>query len=120
MAKGKITNSTGLSKIRPAESVEGRERQLCALAVDRAEEMLRNGTASSQIICHYLKLASSFSELEKEKIRADIAEKQAKAKKIEADQASEEKYDRVINALKEYQGHGTPEDYYYDDDEPFY
>lgn len=120
MAKGKVTNTTGLDRIRPAESVEGRERQLCALAVDCAEEQLRNGTASSQIICHYLKLASSFAELEKEKIKADIAEKHAKAKKLEADQASEEKYDRVINALKEYQGHGTEEDYYYDDDEPFY
>ena len=56
---------------RPATTPEGREKQLIALATDLAEKQLREGTASSQVITHYLKLGSS-----KDKIERDILKEQ--------------------------------------------
>ena len=52
----------------PATSVEARENQLISLAVDLAERQLSEGTASSQVITHYLKLGTTKDRLEKEKL----------------------------------------------------
>ena len=72
MPKGKAASSSESSrKMRPALSPEARENQLVSLAVDLAEKQLREGTASSQVITHYLKLGST-----KEKIEKEILEKQ--------------------------------------------
>ena len=55
--KVKSSESTGSSKkIRPALTPEARELQMISLAVDLAERQLLEGTASSQVITHYLKL----------------------------------------------------------------
>ena len=55
--KAKSSESTGSSKkIRPALTPEARELQMISLAVDLAEKQLLEGTASSQVITHYLKL----------------------------------------------------------------
>ena len=59
------------SMMRPALTPEARENQLISLAVDLAEKQLREGTASSQVITHYLKLGST-----KERIEKEILEKQ--------------------------------------------
>ena len=67
----------------PAKTPEGREQQMISLAVDLAEEQLRNGTASSQVIVHYLKLASTREKLEQEKIRHENAMLEAKTKAYE-------------------------------------
>ena len=58
-------------RMRPALTPEARENQLISLAVDLAEQQLRDGTASSQVITHYLKLGST-----KERIEKEILEKQ--------------------------------------------
>ena len=58
--KVKSSKSMGSSKkIRPALTPEARELQMISLAVDLAERQLLEGTASSQVITHYLKLGSS-------------------------------------------------------------
>lgn len=49
----------------PALSPDQKENELISLAVDLAERQLREGTASSQVIAHYLKLGSSRERLEK-------------------------------------------------------
>ena len=51
--------------MRPALTPEARENQLVSLAVDLAEKQLREGTASSQVITHYLKLGSTKERIEK-------------------------------------------------------
>jgi hypothetical protein len=51
-------------KRRTAMSVEARENQMIALAVDLAEKQLMEGTASSQVITHYLKLGSTKERLQ--------------------------------------------------------
>ena len=73
MAKTKVTSSS--SKIRPALSPEAREQQLISLAVDLAEQQLREGTASSQVISHYLKQSTMKSQLELEKLRQLLKDK---------------------------------------------
>ena len=97
-------NVTETHKQRPAITPEGRENQMCALAIDLAEKQLREGTASSQVITHFLKLASS-----KEKLEKEILEKQrelltAKTEALKAEQRIEELYTDAINAMKEYSG----------------
>lgn len=85
---------------------ESRENQLIALAVDRAEEMLINGTASSQIIAHYLKLASSQKEKELDlKIKERELELiEAKTENLKASAKMEEVYEKAMRAFSDYSG----------------
>ena len=107
MAKGKVGKSSDSDqRMRPALTPEARENQLISLAVDRAEQQLRDGTASSQVITHYLKLGST-----KEKIEMEILEKQkdllvAKTQALQSAQRVEELYANALAAMKNYSGHG--------------
>ena len=68
---GRRTTATPRRRARlPSEATtsEKRENELIALAVDLAEEQLRAGTASSQVITHFLKLATEKEKLEREKL----------------------------------------------------
>jgi len=93
-------------KRRSARTPDGRENQLISLAVDLAEKQLSEGTASSQVITHYLKLASSKDKLEKEilKHKSELLKEQAEsmrsAKKVE------ELYEQALNAMRDYSGNG--------------
>lgn len=98
----------------PARSIEGREQQMIALAMDLAEKKLRDGTASNQLICHFLKHATVQAELEREKIKADVELQKTKVKSIESQKNTEEMYEKAINALKKYQGIQEEDDYYDD------
>lgn len=60
MRRKRITEETTLDSM-PATTPEARENQLIALAVDLAEKQMREGTASAQVITHYLKLGSTKS-----------------------------------------------------------
>lgn len=111
MPKGKAAaSSTSRRKMRPALSPEARENQLVSLAVDLAEKQLREGTASSQVITHYLKLGST-----KERIEREILEKQkelieAKTQNYHSVQRIEELYQSAMNAMKQYSGHGDSDE----------
>lgn len=112
MPKGKAASSSGSQrKMRPALSPEARENQLISLAVDLAERQLREGTASSQVITHYLKLGST-----KEKIEKEILEKQkelieAKTHSYQSAQEMKELYTEALEAMRRYSGHGDADDY---------
>ena len=103
----KVIKSTGSSReMRPALTPEARENQLVCLAVDLAEKQLREGTASSQVITHYLKLGST-----KERIEKEILEKQkelivAKTENLKAAKRIEELYTDAIAAMRKYSGQG--------------
>ena len=111
MAKVKTTRSSEKStKIRPALTPEARENQLIYLATDLAEQQLRDGTASSQVITHYLKLGST-----KERIEKEILEKQkelisAKTESLKSAKRIEELYTEAIAAMRKYSGNGGDED----------
>lgn len=89
-------------KMRPATTPEARENQLISLAVDLAEKQLREGTASAQVITHYLKLGSSRAELEKEKLRNENALLAAKTESLESNKHIEELYMEALAAMKNY------------------
>lgn len=105
MAKRSKTNKEGTEKkIRPAITPEARENQMIALAVDLAEKQLIEGTASSQVITHYLKLATT-----KEKIEREILEKQkelivAKTENLQSAKRIEELYSNALRAMQNYSG----------------
>lgn len=94
----------------PAKTPEGREQQLISLATDVAEEQMRNGTASSQVIVHFLKLATTKTELEKEKLKRENELLRVKAENIESQKNIEALYKEAIDAMKTYGGFETEED----------
>ena len=104
--------STGTAKrTRPALTPEARENQLIAMAVDLAEKQLLEGTASSQVITHYLKLGSSRDRLEREKLQEENKLLRAKTEQIESTKNMEAKYIEAIEAMKRYSGNGDSNDY---------
>ena len=112
MGKVRATSSSEPSrKMRPALSPDARENQMISLAVDLAEKQLTEGTASSQVISHYLKLASSKERLEKEILEKQKELMEAKTQAIKSQQKSEELFANAINAFKNYSGHGDADDY---------
>lgn len=112
MAKVKQTASpSSRRRERPAISVEARESQLVSLAVDLAEQQLRDGTASSQVITHYLKLGSTREKLERERLEEENKLLKAKTKALEDEARTQIDYQKVLKALKTYSGHGDADDY---------
>lgn len=97
-------------RIRPAMTPEARENQLISLAVDLAEQQLRDGTASSQVITHYLKLGSTKEKLEKEKLEEENKLLRAKTEALQSQKVIEELYSEAINAMREYAGGSSEED----------
>lgn len=81
-----------------------REKQMIALAMDRAEEQLRDGTASAQVITHFLKLGSSREQAEREKLEQENEVLRAKVDMYRSTQSSEETYANALNAFKRYSG----------------
>lgn len=104
MAKAKKTVTETTRNSRRALTPEGRENQLVALAVNLAEQQLRDGTASSQVITHYLKLGTAKERLEREKLEQENELLKAKTEAIKSEQRIEELYEEAINAMKSYGG----------------
>lgn len=111
MAKVKSSNLTPARKMRPALSVEAREGQLVSLAVDLAEQQLRDGTASSQVITHYLKLGSTREKLERERLIEENKLLKAKTEQLQSQKRVEELYADAIKAMKSYAGQGDSDEY---------
>lgn len=98
-------------KVRPALSPEAREGQMISLAVDLAEKQLLEGTASSQVITHYLKLGSMREKLERERLEEENKLLRAKAEAIKSAKRSEELMQEAIAAFRNYSGQGDPDEY---------
>ena len=98
-----------LLKQTPSITPEGREDQMIAYAVDLAEQQLRNGTASSQVITHYLKLGSMREKREREKLEEEIKMLKAKTEAIKADKERDIMYAQAIEAMRRYTPHSMEE-----------
>ena len=94
-------------RFRPGSTPEARENQLISLAIDLAEKQLQEGTASSQVITHYLKLGSTKERLEKEKLERENELLRAKTEALESAKHVEA---NALEAMRSYSGHGH-EDY---------
>jgi hypothetical protein len=92
-------------KIRPALNPEARENQMISLAVDLAEKQLIEGTASAQVITHYLKLGTMNHKLELEKLSKENELLKAKTETLQSAQRVEELYSNALEAMRNYSGH---------------
>lgn len=98
----KIVPITTARKSRPATTPELREQQLANLAVDLAEKQLREGTASSAVITHYLKVASKREILEREILQENAGLIKAKASSIKQAKEDEGLAAAALEAMKSY------------------
>lgn len=106
------------TKTRRALTPEGREQQLISKATNLAEKQLDEGTASSQVIVHFLRLGTENARLEREKIRYENELLKAKTAAIESSKKSEELFERALRAMSDYQGSTKNENE--DEDDEFY
>lgn len=91
----------------PALTLESRENQLISLAVDLAERQLSDGSATSQVITHYLKLGSTKERLEKEKLIQENVLLKARTDALKSAKKVEELYENALDAMRTYKGESS-------------
>ena len=96
----------------PATTPDGRENQVIAKAMYLAEKQILDGTASSQVITHFLKLGSSKERLEKEILVAQKENLAAKTESLKTMKNMEEIYTKAIDALKTYRPQSNDDEDY--------
>ncbi|MDD2285626.1 MAG: hypothetical protein PHQ11_09535 [Paludibacter sp.] len=107
MKKAKaVTSSESLRKMRPALSPEARENQMISLAMDLAEQQLRDGTASSQLITEFVKRGAIKSRIEQEILEKQKELIEAKTQSLQSAQRIEELYSNALDAMRNYSGQG--------------
>lgn len=89
---------------RPATTPEGRENEVVSLAIDLAEQQIRDGNASSQVITHFLKLGSTREQLEQERLKHENELTKVKIESIESQKRVEDLYTEALNAMRSYTG----------------
>lgn len=115
MAKRKAIESTEPPKsLPPALTLEGRENQLIAASYDLAERRILEGTASSQELTYFLKLGSSKTRLENEKLKEEVTHLKAKTAALEAQISNEALLDKALRAFRSYRGEEDEDDEYAD------
>jgi len=98
------TDSKLSRKRPPATTKKSRENQMISLAVDLAEKQLQEGTASSQIVTHFLKLASVEKQIELEILLEQKKLIRAKTEAIQSSKKVEELYANALLAMSRYSG----------------
>ena len=98
------------TKNKPATTPEGRENQLVSAAIDLAEKQISEGTASSQVITHFLKLGSTREQLEQERLEHENELTRVKIEQIESQKRVEELYMEALSAMRTYAGNARPTD----------
>lgn len=87
-----------------ASTPEGRENEMIMLAYQEVERRIRDHTATSQELCHFLKMGSEKERLEREKLEVEMELQRVKADSIESGKHMEELYNNAIAAMKLYGG----------------
>ena len=106
-APGEMSAATS----RPASTPDAQENYMINLAMKLVEKRLLEGTASSAETTHFLKLATSKNELEKTKLEEENKLLRAKTETLQNAKHSEELYEKVIAAMKKYNGLGEDDEY---------
>lgn len=92
------------SRRKPATTPEGRENEMVSAAIDLAEKQIRSGTASSQVITHFLKLGSTRERLEQQRLEHENELTRVKIEAIESQKRVEELYMEALQAMRSYAG----------------
>lgn len=88
----------------PATTPEEVERRMISLATDLARKQLEKGTASSQVITHYLKLGTIREQLDNERLRNENKLLKAKTDALNRQGDLETIVTKAMEALKHYNG----------------
>ena len=112
MGRPKKSDDTPKTRRPPATTPEAREDQLVAMAVDLAEKQLLEGTASSQVITHYLKIGTTRELLEKEKLAHENELLKAKTESMASAAKIEQLYMQAMEAFTTYRGGDDAEEEY--------
>ena len=88
---------------------KAREDRIIAKAMDLAERKIEDGTASSQLICHFLKMNDPDERIKREILEGQRDLIKAKTENLKATRRAEETLGQVINAMRRYSG--IPTDY---------
>lgn len=93
-------------KVRPSLTPESQENQMVSMAMNLAAQQLADGTASSQIIAHFLKIGTTRERVEREilELKKDLVS--AKTESLKAAARSDEIYANALSAMRDYSGHG--------------
>lgn len=94
----------------PAKSPEARELELIGLTYDLAEKQIREGSASSQVMTHFLKAGATRDKVEIERIRADARLKEAQIINQTSAENNEKLAAEAIAAFRGYSGQELPSD----------
>ena len=94
----------------PATTPEARENQLISMAVDLAEKQIQEGTASAQVISHFLKLGSSREKLEQLRLEKENELLDVKREAIASAARVEELYQSALDAMRSYAGQVVTEE----------
>lgn len=108
MASRRRSEEPAQKSRRPATTPEQREQQVVSQAIDLAEQQIASGTASSQVITHFLKLGSSREQLEQERVRHENELLKVKRESLESAKRVEELYEKAIESMRMYQGVDEP------------
>lgn len=101
---------------KPAPTPDARENQLIFLATELAEKQMREGTASAQVISHFLKMGSPRERLERQRLESENQLMELKKEAIASAGRVEELYSKALDAMRGYQGNpAPPEEYDYED-----
>lgn len=111
MVASRQTPASSKNKRPPATTPEARELQLIGDAYDLAEKQIREGTASAQVVTHFLKRGSGREAAELEKIKAERDLLQARLESLAAGKDIQELYGNAIDAMRMYSGQEVVNDY---------
>lgn len=111
MARKKEAPAGTVRKTRPPLTPEAQENQMISLAMDLARKQLQEGTASSQVITHFLRLGTEKERLERVNLEKEIMLKSAKTDAIENAAKMDELYEKALIAFTQYKGGNQQEEY---------
>ena len=104
MATRRSTQRQEEKKVRPATTPEGRENQMIAQAMKLAERQIEEGTASAQVITHFLKLGTTRERLEQERLARENELLKARAEAMTSHKEVQALYENALNAMRTYSG----------------
>jgi hypothetical protein len=97
-------------KLKTPTTEEGAENQLISLAFDLVKKQLEDGSASSAVLTHFLKLASRREKLEQTRLENENLLLAAKVEAMASAKRIEELYENALNAMRRYAGEPSGDD----------
>jgi hypothetical protein len=102
--EGEIEPEEPVKRLPRARTPEAREAQLVALSYDLAEKQILEGTASSQVVVHFLKIGSTREKQELQKMKQETLLVEAKVKDLANVEEMKKLYVEAMDAMRGYAG----------------